>query len=119
IALLAVIALLVGERFWSGDRTGSDSPVSGEVAATPQAGAPARSIAVLAFDDLSPQRDQAYFAEGISEELLNLLARVEGFKVAARTSSFKFRGANLDIGEIGRALNVETVLEGSVRKSGN
>jgi TolB-like protein/preprotein translocase subunit Sec61beta len=119
VALLAVIALLVGERFWTGDRTDAESPASADVAATPPAGAPARSIAVLAFDDLSPQRDQAYFAEGISEELLNLLARIEGFKVAARTSSFKFRGANLDIGEIGRALNVETVLEGSVRKSGN
>jgi TolB-like protein/predicted Zn-dependent protease len=119
VALVAVIALLVGERFWMGERTDAESPASGEVAATPPAGAPARSIAVLAFDDLSPQRDQAYFAEGISEELLNLLARIEGFKVAARTSSFKFRGANLDIGEIGRALNVETVLEGSVRKSGN
>jgi TolB-like protein len=119
VALVAVIALLVGERFWTGDRTDAESPASAEVAATPPAGAPARSIAVLAFDDLSPQRDQAYFAEGISEELLNLLARIEGFKVAARTSSFKFRGANLDIGEIGRALNVETVLEGSVRKSGN
>lgn len=119
VALLAVIALLVGERYWSGDRTGSESAASSPVAPTAQGGAPARSIAVLAFDDLSPQRDQAYFAEGISEELLNLLARIEDFKVAARTSSFKFRGANLDIGEIGRALNVETVLEGSVRKSGN
>ncbi|MFU8895262.1 MAG: tetratricopeptide repeat protein [Gammaproteobacteria bacterium] len=119
VALVAVIALLVGERFWMGERTDAESPASGEVAAIPATSAPARSIAVLAFDDLSPQRDQAYFAEGISEELLNLLARIEGFKVAARTSSFKFRGANLDIGEIGRALNVETVLEGSVRKSGN
>ncbi len=119
VGLLAVIALLVGERFWSGERTDAESSAAGDVAATAQADAPARSIAVLAFDDLSPQRDQSYFAEGISEELLNLLARIEGFKVAARTSSFKFRGANLDIGEIGRALNVETVLEGSVRKSGN
>ena len=119
VALVAVIALLVGERFWTGDRSDAEPPASGEIAAIPATSAPARSIAVLAFDDLSPQRDQAYFAEGISEELLNLLARIEGFKVAARTSSFKFRGANLDIGEIGRALNVETVLEGSVRKSGN
>jgi TolB-like protein/predicted Zn-dependent protease len=94
-------------------------PETAEMTSAGTTGAPARSIAVLAFDDLSPQRDQAYFAEGISEELLNLLARIEGFKVAARTSSFKFRGTNLDIGEIGRALNVETVLEGSVRKSGN
>jgi TolB-like protein/predicted Zn-dependent protease len=119
VGLLVVIVLLVGERFWPGERTDAESTASGEVAAAMQAGTPARSIAVLAFDDLSPQRDQAYFAEGISEELLNLLARIEGFKVAARTSSFKFRGANLDIGEIGRALNVETVLEGSIRKSGD
>lgn len=81
--------------------------------------APARSIAVLAFDDLSPDADQAYFAEGVSEELLNLLARIDGFKVAARTSSFKFRGSDAGIAEIGRALNVETVLEGSVRKAGD
>ncbi|MDT8410778.1 MAG: hypothetical protein RQ741_14375 [Wenzhouxiangellaceae bacterium] len=56
--------------------------------------APARSIAVLAFDDLSPDADQAYFTEGVAEELLNLLARIDGFKVAARTSSFKFRGTD-------------------------
>ncbi|NGX15847.1 tetratricopeptide repeat protein [Wenzhouxiangella sp. XN24] len=83
------------------------------------ASAPARSIAVLAFEDLSPEGDQAYFAEGISEELLNLLARIDDFKVAARTSSFNFKGRQADIGEIGRALNVETVLEGSVRKAGD
>jgi TolB-like protein/Tfp pilus assembly protein PilF/preprotein translocase subunit Sec61beta len=83
------------------------------------AAAPARSIAVLAFDDLSPEGDQGYFAEGISEELLNLLARIDGLKVAARTSSFKFRGADADIRQIGAALNVETVLEGSVRKAGD
>jgi TolB-like protein len=125
IGLVAVIVLLVGERFWPGEREdmaappAADATVTVDASATADADTPARSIAVLAFDDLSPQRDQAYFAEGISEELLNLLARIEGFKVAARTSSFKFRGASLDIGEIGRALNVETVLEGSVRKAGN
>ena len=78
-----------------------------------------RSIAVLAFDDLSAEGDQAYLAEGVSEELLNLLARIDGLKVAARTSSFKFKDSKADIGEIGRALNVDAVLEGSVRKSGN
>lgn len=66
--------------------------------------ASARSIAVLAFDDLSPEGDQAYFAEGISEELLNLLARIDDFKVAARTSSFKYKGGQSDIGEIGPLL---------------
>jgi TolB-like protein/predicted Zn-dependent protease len=116
---VAISALLVAVGVGLGAGWFLKSPETAEIASAGMTGAPARSIAVLAFDDLSPQRDQAYFAEGISEELLNLLARIEGFKVAARTSSFKFRGASLDIGEIGRALNVETVLEGSVRKSGN
>ncbi|TDR22355.1 tetratricopeptide repeat protein [Marinicella litoralis] len=79
----------------------------------------AKSIAVLPFADMSIEGDQAYFADGISEELLNVLAQVDGLKVAARTSSFKFRGDEHDIVEIGSALNVRTVLEGSVRKSGN
>ncbi|MDT8449165.1 MAG: tetratricopeptide repeat protein [Wenzhouxiangellaceae bacterium] len=128
VALLA-IGLLAFDRLMpeTGNRSatrasatpsssGTDSQSGG--AAMPDS-APARSIAVLAFDDLSPDADQGYFAEGVSEELLNLLARIDGFKVAARTSSFKFKGTDADIGEIGRALNVETVLEGSVRKAGD
>jgi len=78
-----------------------------------------KSIAVLAFSDLSPEGDQQYFGEGISEELLNVLAKTKGLRVAARTSSFKFRGTDADIPEIGKALKVQTVLEGSIRKSGN
>ena len=78
-----------------------------------------KSIAVLAFADLSPEGDQQYFGEGISEELLNVLAKTKGLRVAARTSSFKFRGTDADIPEIGKALKVKTVLEGSIRKSGN
>ena len=78
-----------------------------------------KSIAVLPFADMSVEGDQAYFADGISEELLNVLAKVDGLKVAARTSSFKFRGDEHDIVEIGSALKVKTVLEGSVRKSGD
>ena len=77
------------------------------------------SIAVLPFDDLSPDQDQRYFTDGISEELLNVLVRVDGLRVASRTSSFTFRGKNLDIPEIARELGVGTVLEGSVRKDGN
>ncbi|MEJ2257726.1 MAG: hypothetical protein P8X98_12130, partial [Woeseiaceae bacterium] len=80
-------------------------------------GAP-RSIAVLPFADMSAERDQAYFGDGIAEELLNVLAQVEGLKVAARTSSFKFRGDEHDIVEIGNALKVGAVLEGSERKAG-
>lgn len=81
--------------------------------------APENSIAVLPFADLSEGRNQAHFSEGMAEEILNLLAQVEGLHVAARTSSFAFRNQDQDIREIGRALNVSTVLEGSVRTSGN
>jgi TolB-like protein len=81
--------------------------------------APENSIAVLPFTDLSENGDQAFFAEGMAEELLNLLARVEGLRVAARTSSFQFRNPQKDIREIGRTLNVRTVLEGSVRTAGD
>jgi TolB-like protein/thioredoxin-like negative regulator of GroEL len=78
-----------------------------------------KSIAVLAFDDLSPGGDQAFFAEGLSEEILNVLAQVPGLKVAGRTSSFAFRGKDTDLREIGEILNVAHVLEGSVRKAGD
>jgi TolB-like protein/Flp pilus assembly protein TadD len=81
--------------------------------------APQNSIAVLPFTDLSEEGDQGYFSDGLSEEILNLLARVEGLHVAARTSSFALRNPNNDIREIGRLLNVATVLEGSVRTAGN
>ena len=75
------------------------------------------SIAVLPFIDLSPEQDQAYFCEGIAEEILNALAQIEGLRVASRTSSFRFRDEA--ISTIGEKLNVTTVLEGSVRKEGN
>lgn len=77
------------------------------------------SIAVLPFADLSENGDQAHLSDGIAEEILNLLAQVDGLKVAARTSSFAFRGENKDIKEIGRLLNVSKVLEGSLRKYGD
>ena len=76
------------------------------------------SIAVLPFADLSEDGSQGYFSDGIAEEILNVLAKVEGLHVAARTSSFAFREPNTDIREIGRLLNVSTVLEGSIRKAG-
>jgi len=81
--------------------------------------APENSIAVLSFADLSQEGDQAYFSDGVAEEILNVLAKVDGLHVAARTSSFAFRGMGTDIREIGRLLNVATVLEGSIRKSGD
>jgi TolB-like protein/Tfp pilus assembly protein PilF len=78
-----------------------------------------RSVAVLPFVDMSAARDQEYFADGISEEVLNLLAKVPQLRVIARTSSFSFKGKEADIAEIARKLNVSNVLEGSVRKSGD
>ncbi len=77
------------------------------------------SIAVLPFKDLSPGRDQDYFCEGLAEELINALAQVKGLSIAARTSSFSFKGKEDDIREIGRRLDVGSILEGSVQKSGN
>ena len=77
-----------------------------------------RSIAVLPFADLSAERDQEYFSDGIAEEILNVLSKVGGLHVPARTSCFAFRGATVDAREIGRRLGVETLLDGSIRKSG-
>jgi adenylate cyclase len=78
-----------------------------------------KSIAVLPFVNMSSDPEQEYFSDGLSEELLNRLAKNDLLHVAARTSAFQFKGQNLDIGDIGRQLNVAHVLEGSVRKSGN
>ena len=78
-----------------------------------------RSIAVLPFADLSAGQDQRYFIDGLSEELLNLLVRVDELRVASRTSSFAYRGSTLGIPEISRALKVGHILEGSVRKDGD
>jgi adenylate cyclase len=77
------------------------------------------SIAVLPFVNLSAEKDNEYFSDGITEELLNALAKVDGLLVTSRTSSFAFKGKNTDIREIGKLLGVKTVLEGSVRKYGN
>ena len=79
----------------------------------------APSIAVLPFTDMSSDRDQEYFGEGIAEELINSLAHIQGLRVVARTSAFALKGMNLDIREIGRKLDVKAVLEGSVRKAGS
>jgi TolB-like protein len=77
------------------------------------------SIAVLPFVDLSEARNQEYFCDGMTEQSIDALARVRGFHVAARSSSFAFKNKQQDIREIGRKLNVAAVLEGSVRRSGN
>jgi TolB-like protein len=82
-------------------------------------GATPYSIAVLPFDDLSPDQDQAHFSDGVSEEIINRLSQSRALRVISRRSSFSFRGEDIGIPEIARKLNVTHVLEGSVRKSGN
>jgi adenylate cyclase len=135
-ATLAVAVLAIG--FLAMDRMRPASPVVAPAAAPPAAVAPAptaatdtanssdtahstdaASIAVLPFADLSPAGDQAYFSDGIAEEILNALTRVEGLAVASRTSAFQFKGRDIGIPEIARALSVRHVLEGSVRKAGD
>lgn len=130
IGLLVLVLAVVGLQSFLGEAPdGSDTAqAAADTTSAPattasagvDAGAPisAKSIAVLAFADLSPEGDQAYFAEGISEELLNVLAKVPGLKVAGRTSSFAFKDQNRDLREIGEILDVANILEGSVRTDG-
>jgi len=77
------------------------------------------SIAVLPFTNMSPDPENKYFGDGLAEELINAFAQIEGLRVAARTSTFRFRGEGVDLREVGEKLNVGSVLEGSVRKAGN
>ena len=77
------------------------------------------SIAVLPFADMSPGKDEEYFSDGLSEQLINDLAKVSGLKVVGRSSAFQFRGKNEDLREVGRKLGVANILEGSVRREGN
>jgi len=84
----------------------------------PAATAKANSVAVLPFTDLSEKKDQEYFSDGLSDELIDLLGKIPNLRVPARTSSFYFKGRPSTLPEIGKVLNVSHVLEGSVRKSG-
>jgi TolB-like protein/Flp pilus assembly protein TadD len=114
ITLMAMLGLASGFYGYYANRFDEQAAVAEEGR---NFSAPENSIAVLPFADLSIDGDQAYLADGLSEEILNLLAQVDGLNVAARTSSFAFRDSKEDIREIGRLLNVRTVLEGSVRTS--
>jgi adenylate cyclase len=99
-------------------RTGEAQPQGREkVTETPHSGE--RSIAVLPFTDLSPDQDHAYFSDGVAEEILTALAKVDGLRVAARRSSFFFKGKEAELPEIAQRLNVDHVLEGTVRREGN
>ncbi len=98
--LCAAVILFAYDKWWSG---------------VP----PEKSIAVLPFVNMSDDPGQEYFSDGLSDTLIHVLAQVSGLKVAAKTSSFYFKGKNIDIGTIARELNVSTILEGSVQKSGD
>ncbi len=111
-----IIGLLsVGLMFVIIDNYFLDAPVPAE----DESGKELRSIAVLPFVNMSNDPDQEYFSDGISEELLNLLAKIPSFRVVGRTSSFAFKGRSEDLRLIGESLGVESILEGSVRKSGD
>ena len=114
ILALAVVVLVIDRvRHAQHDET----PVATDTAeAQPVSAAP--SIAVLPFVNMSSDPEQEYFSDGISEEILNSLAKVKELKVAGRTSSFAFKGQNQDLRQIGDTLGVEHILEGSVRKAG-
>jgi TolB-like protein len=105
LAVLAIVVVAI-ERFMP--RT---EPIPAPAAA--------KSIAVLPFVNMSSDADNEYFSDGLSEELLNLLARVPDLRVAARTSAFQFKGEKIDVKDVAQKLNVAHILEGSVRKSGN
>ena len=109
------------ERFQTARDLGFALETSAEAPTTPAAKTEVedRSIAVLPFANMSPDPDSEYFSDGLADELINALTHLPGLRVAARTSAFRFRGREVDIKEIGRALRVATVLEGSVRRMGH
>ncbi len=126
--IVVALAFILADRFWLSPRLAQQLPVPATVAtdnvqtSEPETAAPQyppNSIAVLAFVNMRSDPEQEYFSDGLSEELLNLLTRIPELRVVARTSSFSFKGQNLEIPEIAKRLKVAHVLEGSVRKSGN
>lgn len=114
--IIAVLVVALGISLVTGRWSAEHVPGAPEQGAGP--GTDDNSIAVLPFVNMSDDPDNEYFSDGISEELLNVLVKVEGLRVASRTSSFSFKGKNTPIPDIAQALNVEHVLEGSVRKAG-
>jgi adenylate cyclase len=110
-----VLLLIIGVGWWWTTR----KPVAARGESVSSVNIPEKSIAVLPFVDMSQAKDQEYFCDGISEEILDTLAKVDGLRVVARTSSFAFKGKNAEVNEIAQKLNVATVLEGSLRRAGD
>jgi len=131
--IIVILVLAVGyfavDKFYLSGEASKDAGTAAMATTNRQGAAPGvadtpgletiTSIAVLPFVNMSSDKEQDYFSDGISEELLNLLAKIPAFRVAGRTSSFAFKGKNDDLRTIGESLGVSTILEGSVRKGAN
>ncbi len=124
VVLVLAVAYLLTDKFWLSKHVTIEQPAT-IAAPVATAIAPAaiaisdKSIAVLPFLDMSEKKDQEYFSDGLSEELIDMLTKVPELRVAARTSAFYFKGKQATIADIAKALGVAHVLEGSVRRSGN
>jgi adenylate cyclase len=121
LMIIAILLAIGGTFLWRDSKVehATEGADSGAQKSAVTVHAPGASIAVLAFSDLSPDGNQTYFSDGIAEEILNVLAHVNGLKVASRTSSFQFRKSDLSVPVIAQKLGVRHVLEGSVRKAGD
>jgi TolB-like protein len=116
LVVLAALTYFLANKFWIIPKQATPETARAGAAAT-AFNPPPHSIAVLPFVNLSGDKEQEYFSDGLTEELLNSLAEINELQVAARTSAFSFKGKDNDIGTIARKLNVGAVLEGSVRRS--
>src|SRR6185312_14693557 len=126
LLLLALLLALGGAFMWRFSGSHMPAPIAAVASlakaspapATARTDIPAKSIAVLPFENLSDDKDNVFFSDGLSEEILNSLARIDGLRVIGRTSSFQFKGKDVDSRTIGARLGVANLLEGSVRREG-
>jgi TolB-like protein/Flp pilus assembly protein TadD len=114
LAVVAALAALLAPKFWPAKHAAAEQRTTAAASVINN-----KSIAVLPFVDMSEKHDQEYFADGMAEEIIDLLAKVPDLRVPARTSSFYFKGKSTKVPDIARELSVAHVLEGSIRRSGN
>ena len=119
VVALVTATAIHGGWLWHKPVPKAEASIASAPVATTPAAIPEKSVAVLPFLDMSEKKDQEYFSDGLSEELIDMLTKVPELRVPARTSSFYFKGKQATVPEIAKALGVADVLEGSVRKSGN